>query len=121
MKQLAPILNDFEVVGEKNKKFVLKHPNGKTVNQIIKEKLSEASGTTVPPEIQGEKVDVVSKEEIKAEKSNVPALGHPVLNDKEQEVLQNKKQTSSEANALKLEKKEISAKPKQGNTVLIRF
>ena len=59
-------------------------------------------------------------EEIKAEKSNVPALGHPVLNDKEQEVLRNKKQTSSEADALKLERKEISAKPKQGNTVLIR-
>merc|ERR1712050_345575 len=75
LQQLAEIFKDFEVVEERNKKLVLKHPNGKTVNEIIKEKLSEASGTTVPTVIQDEKVDVVSKEEIKEEKSNIPALG----------------------------------------------
>jgi len=57
LKQLSPILNDFEVVEEKDKTFVLKHPNGKTLNEIIKEKLSEASETAVPREIQGEEVD----------------------------------------------------------------
>ena len=57
MKQLLPILNDFEVVEAKDKKFILKHPNGKTVNTIIKEKLSEPSDTAVPREIQGEEAD----------------------------------------------------------------
>jgi len=57
LKQLSPILNDFEVVGERSKKLVLKHPNGKTVNEIIKMKLSEGSATAVPREIQGEEVD----------------------------------------------------------------
>jgi len=57
LKQLLPILNDFEVVEAKDKKFILKHPNGKTVNTIIKEKLSEPSDTAVPREIQGEEAD----------------------------------------------------------------
>ena len=41
------------MIEEKDKTFVLKHPNGKTLNEIIKEKLSEASETAVPREIQG--------------------------------------------------------------------
>ena len=45
LKQLLPILNDLEVVEAKDEKFILKHPNGKTVNTIIKEKLSEHSDT----------------------------------------------------------------------------
>jgi len=57
LKQLSPILNDFEVISEKDNKFVLKHPNGKNLNEIIKEKLSEVSDTVVPREIQGEEVD----------------------------------------------------------------
>merc|ERR1719431_2263829 len=57
LKQLSPILNDFEVVGERSKKLVLKHPNGGTVNEIIKAKLAEGSATAVPREIQGEEVD----------------------------------------------------------------
>ena len=52
-----PILNNFEVVEAKDKKFILKHPNGKTVNAIIKEKLHEPSDTAIPREIQGEEVD----------------------------------------------------------------
>jgi hypothetical protein len=57
LKQLSPILNDFEVVEVKDKNFILKHPNGKTLNEIIKEKLSEGSATAIPREIQGEEID----------------------------------------------------------------
>ena len=41
----------------KDKLFILEHPNGKTVNEIIIQKLKEESETQIPPEIQGAEID----------------------------------------------------------------
>ena len=42
-----------EKVDTSKSSFVVKHANGKTINDIVKAKLSEESDTQVPPTVQG--------------------------------------------------------------------
>ena len=40
-----------------DKTHVLKHLNGKTVNEIIAQKLAETSDSIIPPDVQGAEID----------------------------------------------------------------
>ena len=54
-------------------------------------------------------------EDIKVESTEVPPLKQPVMSDSEQKVRIDKKPTSSVADTIKLERKEVSTKPEPGN------
>ena len=54
-------------------------------------------------------------EDIKVESTEVPPLKQPVMSGKEQKVRFDKKPTSTVADTIKLERKEVSTKPEPGN------
>ena len=56
LKQIRPLLDNFITVQEitSENKYILSHPNGAKVNDIIVKKLKEEVDTPVPAEIQGQ-------------------------------------------------------------------
>ena len=61
LKQLEPLLHAGLVVKEVKedggvKKYVVEHPNGSLINEIISKKLNEEMDTPIPFEIQGQEM-----------------------------------------------------------------